>query len=74
MSVGLSKQQIIDMLTEANINDAKPISTEELKEAIAKVIVENNTIIERNILAEIKRSATKVVNDDLKNAMRRRGY
>lgn len=45
VNFGLTKEQIVDSLTKSGIVKEKSISADELKEAIAKVIVANNDSI-----------------------------
>lgn len=58
MYIGLTREQIIDILSESGISKGVGVTAENLAEAIATVIVENNKLI--------RQSTTDTVTDDLR--------
>lgn len=62
MYIGLTRDQIIDILSESGISKEAEVTAENLVEAIATLIVENNKLI--------KESTTDVVTEDLRRQMR----
>lgn len=46
---GLSKEKIVDMLSQRGVNEGKQFSASKLREAIAEIIYENNKELEARI-------------------------
>ncbi|GEM_PF-4139248 len=62
MYMGLTREQVIGILTESGIKEGTILKTKDLVEAIATVIVENNKLI--------RQSTTDAVTDDLEKQIK----
>jgi len=60
--MGLTREQVIGILTESGIKEGTILKTKDLVEAIATVIVENNKLI--------RQSTTDAVTDDLEKQIK----